>query len=365
MLFEHIMAIELKNIVKTAGLETHIHDTSVAFHEGGFNILLGTTLSGKTTLLRIIAGLEKATSGELWFKGQNVSGLPVQKRNLAMVYQQFINYPNWTVFENIASPLRVSKMSATEIKSRVNRVAELLQLGPMLSKFPRELSGGQQQRVSLARALAKEAELVLLDEPLANLDYKLREELRSELPRLFKKSGATVIYASTEPVEALLLGGYTATLFEGKICQFGKTSDVYRHPNDLRSAQVFSDPPMNIAKLGRRGGLFYLSDSLIWSAPECQQNFTDGCYILGFRSHKLSLQPEVRGALNIKGSVELTEITGSESMIHLTMANNHWISLTQGINPFHRGDIIDLYLNPESCYLFDEQLRLLYTGSSV
>ena len=179
------MAIELKGVTKVVGIDTHIHATSIKLEEGRFNTLLGTTLSGKTTLLRLMAGLERPSKGEIWFKGRRVTGVPVQKRNVAMVYQQFINYPNFNVYDNIASPLKVVRMPAQEIALRVRKVAELLQIEPLLKRMPGELSGGQQQRTALARALVKESDLVLLDEPLANLDYKLREELREELPKRF------------------------------------------------------------------------------------------------------------------------------------------------------------------------------------
>ncbi|HWM84190.1 MAG TPA: ABC transporter ATP-binding protein, partial [Kofleriaceae bacterium] len=156
-------------MVKRVGADTHIHESSVVLAEEGFNILLGTTLSGKTTLMQLMAGLERPTSGEVWFGGKDVTGVPVQKRNAAMVYQQFINYPSFSVFENIASPLRVARKKQPDVKARVHRVAELLRLTPMLDRRSAELSGGQQQRTALARALVKDADLVLLDEPLANL----------------------------------------------------------------------------------------------------------------------------------------------------------------------------------------------------
>ena len=162
------MALEFKNLCKKEYDVTFIAPISLKLKPGIFNTILGPTLSGKTTLLRLMAGLDKPTSGEIWHKETNVTKLPVQKRNVAMVYQQFINYPNMTVFENIASPLRVKKIAETEVKSRVHKVAELLKISPLLNRRPTELSGGQQQRTALARALTKEAELVLLDEPLAN-----------------------------------------------------------------------------------------------------------------------------------------------------------------------------------------------------
>jgi len=189
------VTLELRQVALQVGADIHIHPTSLALADKGFNTLLGETLAGKTTLLRLMAGLVKPTAGEVWFGGRNVTGVPVQARRVSMVYQQFINYPNLNVFENIASPLRVTRTSAADIQARVGRIAELLKLSALLDRKPAELSGGQQQRTALARALVKDADLVLLDEPLANLDYKLREALRDELPRLFADRGCTVVYA--------------------------------------------------------------------------------------------------------------------------------------------------------------------------
>ncbi|HET9208543.1 MAG TPA: ABC transporter ATP-binding protein, partial [Burkholderiaceae bacterium] len=167
------MTLELRQVALQVGADLHIHPTDLTLAERGFNTLLGETLAGKTTLLRLMAGLVKPTSGEVWFGGRNVTGVPVQQRRVSMVYQQFINYPNLNVYENIASPLRVTRAAAADIKARVGRIAEMLKLSPLLDRKPAELSGGQQQRTALARALVKDADLVLLDEPLANLDYKL------------------------------------------------------------------------------------------------------------------------------------------------------------------------------------------------
>lgn len=246
------MSVELRNVVKRVGAETHIYQTSLSVEPGEFNVLLGTTQAGKTTLMRLMAGLEKPSEGEIWCDNQNVTGMLVQKRSVAMVYQAFINYPGFSVYENIASPLKVAGLSTEIIKQKVGRIAEVLKLTPMLDRRPGELSGGQQQRTALARALVKEADLVLLDEPLANLDYKLREELREELPKLFADTGATVVYATSEPLEALMLGGYTATLSKGRLIEFGHTAEIYRTPHSLESAQVFSDPPINTSRVTKQ-----------------------------------------------------------------------------------------------------------------
>ena len=176
------MSLELTEVAKSVGGEVHIHPTSLILEEGSFNVLLGTTLAGKTTLMQLMAGLDRPSGGTIRFKGADVTGVAVQKRNVSMVYQQFINYPHLSVYENIASPLRVARYDDAKIKQRVGAAAELLRLTPMLQRRPAELSGGQQQRTAIARALVKDSEMILLDEPLANLDYKLREELRDELP---------------------------------------------------------------------------------------------------------------------------------------------------------------------------------------
>ena len=261
------MSLELKNVEKKIGQETHIYETNLKLEKNTINVLLGSTLAGKTTLMQIMAGLDKPTNGEIWFNEKNVTGVKVQKRNVSMVYQQFINYPNFNVYDNIASPLKITGVDSNEIKNRVGKVAELLKLSPMLNKRPNELSGGQQQRTALARALVKDSDLILLDEPLANLDFKLSEELREELPKLFEDRDCIVVYATTEPSDALLIGGYTATLLEGKIIQHGKTLEVYNQPNSLQSAQVFSDPPMNIAKIKKQGDVCSLiSDEVSWKS---------------------------------------------------------------------------------------------------
>ncbi|MGD9295455.1 MAG: ABC transporter ATP-binding protein, partial [Roseobacter sp.] len=235
------MTLVLEGVSKTVGGSTHIYPTDLELKNGTMNVLLGPTLSGKTSLMRLMAGLDVPATGRVIWNGEDVTGMPVQDRKVAMVYQQFINYPSMTVYDNIASPMKLVGQSRSEIDARVRETAELMKLTPMLDRKPLELSGGQQQRCALARALVKNAGLVLLDEPLANLDYKLREELRAEIPRIFEESGSIFVYATTEPEEALLLGGNTAALWEGRVTQFGPTPSVYRKPVDATTARVFSD----------------------------------------------------------------------------------------------------------------------------
>ncbi len=346
------MALELKNISQRIGADIHIHETSLVLEAGSFNVLLGTTLAGKTTLMQLIAGIQKPTSGEIWFKGRNITKLPVQKRNVSMVYQQFINYPNFSVYDNIASPLRVAGMDQAEIDRRVGKAAELLRLTPMLKRKPSELSGGQQQRTAIARAVVKDSDIILLDEPLANLDYKLREELRDELPRLFAGRDAIVVYATTEPTEALLFGGNTATLSEGRITQFGATSAIYRKPSDLLSAQVFSDPPINTAKITKRGNAITIFDTIKWPAGRAAKLIPDGDYTIGIRPHNIATTGHGKAVGAIDGRVLVTELSGSESVIHCDVAGRTWISQSHGIHPFKVGATAKLYVDIDQSLFF-------------
>src|SRR3546814_6074130 len=211
--------------------------------------------------MRIMAGLDTPNVGKVLVDGNDVTGQSVRQRNIAMVYQQFINYPSLTVAQNIASPLRLR--GEKDIDRKVQALAEKLHIGMFLDRLPAELSGGQQQRVALARALAKNAPLMLLDEPLVNLDYKLREELREELSQVFSSGDATIVYATTEPGEALLLGGYTAVLDRGELLQYGPTAQVFQQPKSLRVARAFSDPPMNFFKAFRVPGGVQLPRSVL------------------------------------------------------------------------------------------------------
>ena len=353
------MTLILDKVSKKVGAETWIRDVSLTLERGSLNVLLGPTLSGKTSLMRLMAGLDAPSSGRVLVDGKDVTGSPVQRRSVAMVYQQFINYPSLSVFENIASPLRVARLAAAEIESRVRDAARLLQLEPYLDRKPLNLSGGQQQRTAIARALVKRADLVLLDEPLANLDYKLREELREELPRVFAASGGIFVYATTEPTEALLLGGNTATLSEGRVTQFGSTPKVYRQPRDLITAQVFSDPPLNLLSARKSGGVVSLSTGGEARAGGAFAVVPDGEYKVGFRAHHLGLEARGSDPLAIPGIVSVSEITGSETYLHVDAGERRFVALVPGVKRLEPGATVTLYLNAGDVFLFDENDRLV------
>jgi glycerol transport system ATP-binding protein len=353
------MALELKGVSKVVDGQTHIHPTDLRFEKGTMNVLLGPTLSGKTTLMRLMAGLDVPATGRVFWEGRDVTGLRVQDRRVAMVYQQFINYPSMTVYDNIASPLRLMRLDAAEIDRRVQATAELMRLTPMLGRRPLELSGGQQQRCALARALVKEAGLVLLDEPLANLDYKLREELRIEIPKIFEASGAIFVYATTEPEEALLLGGHAATLWEGRVTQFGPTPEVYRQPVDATTARVFSDPPMNFMRMTKSGGRLTFGRGQSTAAAGRLGGLPDGLYQAGFRPNHLEIGRHTADAVEFAAKLVVTELTGSETFVHLDHHGDRWVGLIEGIHDLRLGEEISVFLDPAHVYVFAEDGRLV------
>jgi glycerol transport system ATP-binding protein len=241
----------------------------------------------------------------------------------------------------------------------VQEAAKLLRLEPYLDRMPLQLSGGQQQRTAIARALVKGADLVLLDEPLANLDYKLREELRTELPRIFEASGAIFVYATTEPSEALLLGGRTVCMWEGEILQAGETSKVYRHPDTMRVAQVFSDPPLNIVGIEKNNGSVQYAGGVQAPATGLYASLGDGAYRVGFRAHQLEVAKGIAGRHAFQATVTVTEITGSESFVHLNRGASNWVAVLQGVHEYPPGHVLDAVLDPNNVFVFDAFGRLV------
>jgi glycerol transport system ATP-binding protein len=353
------MSVQLDHVTRAVdGIDT-IRDVSLELDRGTLSVLLGPTLSGKTSIMRLLAGLDRPNSGRVLVDGRDVTGLDVRKRSVAMVYQQFINYPSLSVYENIASPLRVQGKPRAEIERRVRDAARLLKLEPYLERMPLQLSGGQQQRTAIARALVKGADLVLLDEPLANLDYKLREELRTELPRIFEASGAIFVYATTEPSEALLLGGRTICMWQGKVLQAGETAKVYRRPDTLRVAQVFSDPPLNIVGIEKQAGTVQYAGGIRAPASGLYAGLSDGPYRVGFRAHQLQVANGIAGRHAFSAEVSVTEITGSESFVHLKRGDSNWVAVLQGVHEYAPGDTLDAALDPDDLFVFEPSGRLV------
>jgi len=346
--------LELKGVSKVVLGETHVAPTNLCLKPGVFNVLLGPTRAGKTSLMRLMAGLDAPTTGEVWFGGADVTRLSVRRRNVAMVYQQFVNYPTLSVFENIAAPLRVARVAAAEVENRVRRAAETLKLTPFLDRMPNTLSGGQQQRVAIARAIVKGAGLILLDEPLANLDYKLREELREELPAVIALTGGVVVYSSTEPAEALRLGGMTAVLSEGRVTQFGPSHEVFGDPIDLETARIFSDPPLNTSPAIKTGAALHLPGGLVLPSTA---HAPDGPCILAVRPHHLSPQPSSEAPAAFRARVIDREITGNETFVHLAVHRQEWVMHERGVADIAVGAEIETFIEPGRIMLFTENGR--------
>jgi glycerol transport system ATP-binding protein len=357
------LSLVLENIGLTVGAEIVIRDVSLTLAGGSMTVLLGPTLAGKTTLMRLMAGLDAPTQGRILLDGADVTGVSVRKRSVAMVYQQFVNYPTLSVYENIASPLRVAGIAAQEIDNRVMEAARLLRLEPLLRRMPAQLSGGQQQRTAIARALVKRADLVLLDEPLANLDYKLREELREELPRIFARTGAILVYATTEPIEALLLEGFVATLSEGRVTQFGPTAQVYRNPRNIEAARVFSDPPLNELPLRKSGSVALLAGGREMPATGPLARLPDGAYRLAFRAD--AVEAVAIGSLGVcfPGVVTVTEISGSESFVHVDVGFASWVCLSEGVRELRAEAKVAARIDLERAFVFDDAGRTVPTSA--
>jgi glycerol transport system ATP-binding protein len=341
------LALELADISLRVGAATYLYPMDLRLEPGTLTVLLGATRAGKTSLMRIMAGLDVPTQGRIRMDGKDVTGVPVRERNVAMVYQQFINYPSMTVFDNIASPLKLR--GRRDVDARVADLARKLHIEPFLQRLPAELSGGQQQRVALARALAKEAPLILLDEPLVNLDYKLREELREELAQIFATGNSAVVYATTEPKEALLLGGHSAVLDAGELLQYGPTAEVFHRPQSIRVARAFSDPPMNLIKAQAANGGVRFRDGL-----ELRLKIPAAAaagVTVGVRAN--SLRDTARpGDIALSGSVQLAEISGSDTFLHAETSVAPVVAQLTGVHRFELGTPVTLYLQPSQVYLF-------------
>ena len=352
------MELTLERVDKQVGAAHHLYPIDLRLQPNAVTVLLGATQAGKTSLMRLMAGLDTPSHGQVRVDGRDVTGVPVRDRNVAMVYQQFINYPSMTVADNIASPLKLrGGLDRAAIDRQVQALAERLHIDPFLKRLPAELSGGQQQRVAMARALAKGAPLLLLDEPLVNLDYKLREELREELVALFAGGESTVVYATTEPTEALLLGGYTAVMDAGELLQYGPTSEVFHRPRSIRVARAFSDPPMNLLPASHTAGGVQLAGGPVLPVALANdaraRSLTVGVRAPAFR---VTGRP---GDLTLPGQVELAEISGSDTFVHVHTAVGEVVAQLTGVHVLDLGSNVTLYLDPAQAYVFDAAGDLL------
>jgi glycerol transport system ATP-binding protein len=354
------MGIELKNITKYFGRKKALDNISLEIKDGEFVCFLGPSAAGKSVLLRVIAGLEKADSGSVIFDGKDVTKLTVRERKIAMVYQDFINYPNMTVYENIASPLRVAKkyskkeIDKKEIDKKVHEVAALLDINKILQQHPDEISGGQRQRTAIARAMVKGAKYIFLDEPLANLDYKLREEFRTQLKETFSNREGAFIYATADPIDAMSLSSHTGYLYEGKLLQYGSIEDVYNHPNYSMVGKYFSNPTMNLMEgvLNKREKTIDITHELKIDVADIIDALSGEKYIIGIRPKDIGFK-DGPNKVKITGELTLSEIVGSETELHIDYNGQNIIVLEPEIVSYTYGNTIELFLDATKCFVFD------------
>jgi glycerol transport system ATP-binding protein len=354
------MRVVIEGLGRTVGGQMHLDQVDLSLAPASFTVLLGATRAGKTSLLRSIAGLDRPTAGTVRFEDDTGRTVKRVRDHVAMVYQEFVNYPSLTVFENIASPLRVrGGLTRAEVDSRVRAIAERFELQDLLGRLPSELSGGQEQRTALARALIRSADVVLLDEPLANLDYKLREGLREEILRIYSEGNSTFVYASSDPTEALWFAQHVAVLYEGRLLQEGAARDVYEAPGDERVARTISEPPMNLwnAQLDSEGRLS-LTSELGFSLPEHLASLAPGDWRVGLHPHRFRAARRGDADIRIVGELELSEVTGSDTTLHLRHAGESFLAQLDGVHAFELGTSIELFFDPREAFAFAPEGRL-------
>jgi multiple sugar transport system ATP-binding protein len=293
------MGIEFRNVTKTFGGAQVVDDLSLEVRDGEFIVLLGPSGCGKTTTLRMLAGLESVTSGDIFIDGERINDVPTQHRDLAMVFQSYALYPHMTIADNIGYPLRVRKLDKAERTTRVQRVAEMLEIESLLERKPRQLSGGERQRVALARAIVREPRAYLMDEPLSNLDARLRVQMRGELKRLQHELGTTTIYVTHDQAEAMTLASRVAVMKKGRLQQFDTPLNIYNAPANRFVAEFVGSPSMNFIP-SERG-------------------------TMGIRpEHIQVLTTPQEGALEAR--VYVTELMGNETFVFLTVGDNRMIA---------------------------------------
>ena len=293
------MGIEFRNVTKQFGGASVVDDLSLEIRDGEFVVLLGPSGCGKTTTLRMLAGLETVSTGDIFIEGERVNDVPTQHRDLAMVFQSYALYPHMTIAENIGYPLRVRKVDKTQRVERVNRVAAMLEIESLLERKPRQLSGGERQRVALARAIVREPRAYLMDEPLSNLDARLRVQMRGELKRLQHQLGTTTIYVTHDQAEAMTLASRVAVMKKGRLQQFDTPMNIYNYPANRFVAEFVGSPSMNFIE-GERT-------------------------TMGIRPEHIQVLAEPRDGA-IEARVYVTELMGNETFVFLSVGENRLIA---------------------------------------
>ena len=344
--------IELRNITKVFGAKTALKGLDLEIEDGQFFVLLGETGAGKTTTLRIVAGLEKPTEGEVLIDGANVNDWGAAERDVALVLQQYSLYPRYTVRENLEFPLKakIRRVEAADIAERVDRVARTLQIGHLLDRKTDKLSGGEMQRVSIGRAIVRQPRVFLMDEPLSALDAKLREALRTELKNLQMNLGATFLFVTHDQVEALSMGDRIGVLDSGKLVQVGTPSEIYGNPRNTFVARSVGSPPMNLIDGSLSGGKAVTEAGFSLPVAAKANGSTDGrALTFGIRPEDMFLEPGAPAAAEVHdvenhGVAKIVTLRTGDTLLRLTTPAREKLSIDEAVR---------FSWNPEKVVLFD------------
>ncbi len=342
--------ISLAQITKRFGQQTALDDLNIAIQDGEFFVLLGPSGAGKTTTLRIIAGLERQDAGSVSFDGVAVDGSAPPERDVAFVFQQYSLYPTLSVYDNLAFPLRAPnrRTPEAEIKTRINEVAEKLKIGHLLARKTARLSGGEMQRVSIGRAIVRDPRVFLMDEPLSNLDFKLREALRIELKHIQKTRHSTTLFVTHDQIEALTMADRIAVLDHGKLIQIGTPHDIYDRPVTTFVAQLVGSPRINLLPAERAGDQIFAADgALQLAAPAARAQLPDR-FVIGLRPEDVLLRTDGP----FRGTVLLTEPLGVETVVHIASGQQTLVGTVPGVASARAGDTVAFDLNRERLHFF-------------
>lgn len=355
--------LELRNVNKSygSGMPDTLKNIELSIDSGEFLILVGPSGCGKSTLMNCIAGLEQISGGAILVDDADISGMSPKDRDIAMVFQSYALYPTMNVRDNIAFGLKMRKMPAAAIDEEVARVAKLLQIEHLLTRKPGQLSGGQQQRVAMGRALARRPKIYLFDEPLSNLDAKLRVEMRTEIKLMHQRLKTTTVYVTHDQIEAMTLGDKVAVMKDGLIQQFGTPQQIYNDPANLFVASFIGSPPMNFIplRLQRKDGrLLALLDS---GQARCElplgfnvAGLEEREVILGIRPEQIALAPaQANGLPSIRAEVQITEPTGPDLLVFVTLNQTKVCCRLAPDVPTQVGDTLNLQFDPARVLLFD------------
>jgi ABC-type sugar transport system ATPase subunit len=351
--------VRIRNLSKSFGTVEVLRNIELHIQDGSFVVLVGPSGCGKSTLLRTIAGLERASSGTIAIAGRSVDDLPPAERHIAMVFQSYALYPHMNVYNNMAFGLRFARTARNDIDRRVREAARILRLEELLKRKPRELSGGQRQRVAIGRAIVREPQVFLFDEPLSNLDAALRVNTRVELAKLHKMLKATIIYVTHDQVEAMTLADVIVVMNGGRIEQTGKPLDLYYRPANLFVAGFIGSPAMNMITAtvtGSKDGRVTLDDGSKASLAGARRLASGTPVTIGIRPEHLKV--EERGALKLKGTVDLIERLGETGYAYVTgVSAKPFIAEVRGDIARKPGQSITLSADPEHVHLFDGEGR--------